>query len=290
MKKSIVNAISLFVWLALRIRSCFVFGKSGFRVLLYHSVTDGIDKKEDKSEVNVPPELFKRQISFLEKHGYSFINLSQCYDIVSGKIECTKKAVLLTFDDGLRNILKEAIPFLKCRGISATIFVSGNFTKSGECYSWIERKEQLDPMRWVDLRGILDFFDVGSHSLSHTNMCLLNEDDIEKEVLRSKQLIEENTGKSVTSFSYPFGFIDAFDNRVKDALYRSGYKMAFCNIFGENKQRDDLFELKRMRVSAGDMPFRVLMKIEGAYDWVDKLKMLTIQYRTNKLSKNKGGY
>ena len=52
--------------------------------------------------------------------------------------------------------------------------------------------------------------------------------------------------------------------------------MAFCNVFGENKPGDDPFELKRMRISSFDIGFRLQMKIEGAYDWVDKVKAITI--------------
>lgn len=279
MKELIIDIVSFLAWMALRAQCLFMPRRYGFRVLLYHSITDAIGKEEDRTHLNVPPGLFKRQISFLEERGYVFINLSQCYDIMRGKIKCPKQSLLLTFDDGLRNILEEVIPFLKGKGIRPVVFISCNYTESGECFPWISNKGLLNPMSWEDIAAICNYADISSHSMSHMNMRRLSESEIARECLASKQLIEQKTGNNVISFSYPFGFSDAFDNRVKKILDKSGYKIAFSNIFGENKLGNDLFELRRMRVSASDIPFRLLMKMEGANDWIDKAKILYIRLR-----------
>lgn len=44
-----------------------------------------------------------------------------------------------------------------------------------------------------------------SHGLSHTACSALNENDLRREMLESKKIIEESTNKRVNSFCYPYG-------------------------------------------------------------------------------------
>jgi peptidoglycan/xylan/chitin deacetylase (PgdA/CDA1 family) len=70
-----------------------------------------------------------------------------------------------------------------------------------------EYLEQNQPYLSVQqIRSLLnDGFEIGSHSMSHPVFSRLSYEQIEHEIFASVQLLQTTFGKTITSFSYPFG-------------------------------------------------------------------------------------
>lgn len=90
-------------------------------VIMYHSVT---------SEDFVPPvwtqlpaNLFRSQLEFLRDH-YRFVTLGETVEAIRTNKRFSKRAALVTFDDGLKNNFDVAFPILKDLGVPATIFLT----------------------------------------------------------------------------------------------------------------------------------------------------------------------
>ena len=64
---------------------------------------------------------------------------------------------------------------------------------------------------------------------------------------------------------------NTFNERIKQIVKNSGYEKAYTNIMGFNSRRSDLYELRRIRIYSTDNMFRFKIKINGAYNWVDKI-------------------
>jgi peptidoglycan/xylan/chitin deacetylase (PgdA/CDA1 family) len=84
--------------------------------------------------------------------------------------------------------------------------------------------------------------EIGSHSVSHEILPLLNDEDLELEIHHSKQQLEAVTQKPVSSFCYPNG---DFDQRCLDLVEKHGYQQAVTTVNGSNQNPAAPFTLKR---------------------------------------------
>ena len=80
-----------------------------------------------------------------------------------------------------------------------------------------------------------------------------------------KEFIEEKIGAGVDYLSYPMG---GFNEEVKAAVKRAGYKGACATNRGFAELNKDVYELKRVKVTNSDMskPFSFRAKLSGYYN------------------------
>ena len=69
---------------------------------------------------------------------YQFISLDEAVDVIAGRKAPPKNGLVLTFDDGYRNNVTEALPVLKKHGAPAAFFIATGFVETRESY-WIDR-------------------------------------------------------------------------------------------------------------------------------------------------------
>src|SRR3989344_3334619 len=161
-------------------------------VLMYHSVGNS------GWEFSVTPEIFEKQTRYLKINDYNFLTAGELYDIISSKRKLTGKNVLLTFDDGYRDFMTEAVPILEKYKILAALFIHTN--RSSE-----QLKNGIPLLNWAEIKLLSNNFEIGSHSHSHPNLKNLSTDELENEIRDSTRLIQETTDKSPEIFAYPFG-------------------------------------------------------------------------------------
>jgi peptidoglycan/xylan/chitin deacetylase (PgdA/CDA1 family) len=89
---------------------------------------------------------------------------------------------------------------------------------------------------------------------------------LKKEVKDSKRILEENLKKEVNAFSYPCGRLNS---RVRQEVVIAGYKAAVVTNPGKNCPDDDVFALKRLRISenASNM-FVFWIETSGYYNFI----------------------
>lgn len=206
-----------------------------FRVLMYHSLSDKIDK----SQITTPLCLFEQHMQILAERKYA-----------------VGKDIILTFDDGFLDNLK-MIPILEKFRFPATIFIATDF---------IGRSSYLN---WIDLKRLLEtkLITLGSHTQSHRLLSRLTDVELEEEIMGSKKKLEDNLGIEIFSFAYPFGCYGSFDKRALRILKKAGYRAAFTNIAGKNSVTTDQYQLRRTRISWMDEPKEFVKELQGAYDW-----------------------
>ena len=98
-------------------------------------------------------------------------------------------------------------------------------------------------MSWDQLRGLPPRgHEVGSHSLSHPILTLVDDAQLEREVAGSRARLEAELGVPVLSFCYPNG---SCDDRVAAAVRRAGYRRAVTTRWGSNAAGADDVRLHR---------------------------------------------
>jgi peptidoglycan/xylan/chitin deacetylase (PgdA/CDA1 family) len=72
------------------------------------------------------------------RDAYTPVPLSRIVEWLEGRAEPTERAVAVTFDDGYRDVLTNAVPVLSRLGIPATVYVVTDFVKEGKMV-WTDR-------------------------------------------------------------------------------------------------------------------------------------------------------
>jgi peptidoglycan/xylan/chitin deacetylase (PgdA/CDA1 family) len=90
--------------------------------------------------------------------------------------------------------------------------------------------------------------EIGSHSVSHEILPLLEANSLEREIRLSKEQLEETVQMPITSFCFPNG---DFDERVLDIVKSCGYSNAVTTLTGANDIGAEAFTLRRRFVHEG---------------------------------------
>jgi peptidoglycan/xylan/chitin deacetylase (PgdA/CDA1 family) len=157
----------------------------------------------------------------------------------------------LTFDDGYRDFLTEAMPILDRYDFTATVFVlTGRFGGSNEWDRPGPQKALLtaDEVRHVAASGI----EIASHGVNHVALGSGSDDAVlATEVRRSKADLEHLLGKPVRGFCYPYGSVDG---RAVGAIRDAGYDYG-CAIW--RSAEIGRHAIPRTYIHNGDSPWRM---------------------------------
>jgi peptidoglycan/xylan/chitin deacetylase (PgdA/CDA1 family) len=220
-------------------------------IIMYHS----IDDKADVSKLSVSPESFEAQMMFLKNRGYNAVKLEDLAVMVKEN-KIPYKTIAITFDDGFENNYTAAYPVLKELGISAAIFIIPEWIGKEGYLTWDQVVEMSDS-------GLIS---IGSHTMSHAYLAGIEDKRLEPEISDSKHFIEAHIGKEVRNFSYPLG---AFDSDARDMVIKTGYTIAVATNPGGKYPKNDLFAMKRIRISrTSDNLFVFWIETSGFYTWI----------------------
>lgn len=243
-----------------RLRSLPVIPGS-LRVLMYHKVND-----QGGNSLSVPVSLFAEQMAFLKEH-YAAVSAADLVAHVETGVPLPARAVLLTFDDGYRDVHRNAHPVLRRLGLPAVLFASTDFIGGDASFPHDRRFSDLDNavLSWAELREMGDVFEVGAHACSHRPLTSLPSSEARREVFDSKRVIEDRLGRPVRLFSYPKGGPHDFNDEIRGFVKEAGYSLCFTTIPRTNRPPLARFDLARYNVEPyGSFYFRRLL--EGSCD------------------------
>lgn len=212
----------------------FVNSKYVIPIAMYHYVKPDAKKKE---VLVVSPETFDKQMSFLSRHKYNVINLDEVADLINNKKKVPPKTLSINFDDGYEDNFVYAFPILQKYKIKATIFLIVDFIGKQGYLNWDQIQKMHDS-------GLIVF---GSHTMTHPFLeTLKTDEELQQEIKKSKLYLEEKLKDNVYALAYPCG---RFTDRVKAFVKDSGYKAAVATNPGKKCKDNDVYALKRLRIS-----------------------------------------
>lgn len=89
---------------------------------------------------------------------------------------------------------------------------------------------------------------IGGHTVTHPVLSRLDPPSQRYEIGECKRRLEAELGEPVTSFSYPVGSRDAFDDHTRASLREHGFRWAFSYYGGYLSQNVDGFNIPRTAV------------------------------------------
>jgi len=195
-------------------------------VLCYHAVSPTWEHR-----LSITPELLLRQVRLLKRF----------------------RRVRASFDDAFRSAAS-VFPELERLGVPVQVFVCTGYARDGAPLSIPELASDdprlLATMTWDALRGV----EVGSHGVTHAHLTRLSDEELRRELVESKEQIEDELGRACPDFAYPYG---EHDERVRAAVRAAGYERAY----GLTSDRSDPFALRRIDLYRRHTPFRALLRL-----------------------------
>lgn len=174
---------------------------------------------------------FSAQMRFLQQSGRQGISVG------SALAGADHRSVVVTFDDGSETDLLTAAPILRELGFGATFYVTAGFVGRRGYLS----QEQL---RELAAAG----FEVGCHSMTHPYLPDLSDQDLRREIIDAKYVLERITGGRVEHFSCPGG---QYDQRVLRLAKEGGYKSVANSEIHANGKDTSHYSLGRVAVMRG---------------------------------------
>ena len=201
---------------------------------MYHRV--GQDVRGDPEitrALTVPTAVFAEEMAWLRRDGFQAITPLQLFDALELGTRLPHKPVLITFDDGYRDILWNAAPILRRLRMPATAFIISGRVSDGDpsFLTWSE-------LRRLEARG----FTIGSHTVHHLELTLLPPREAYAELVASRDSLESRLHRRVLWFAYPSGRTNAGVVRL---VRKAGYLLAMTTRPGVVQRADEPFLLHR---------------------------------------------
>ncbi len=191
-------------------------------VLCYHALSASWP-----AALAIPAERLERQLEYLVRAGYRGATFSEAV-----LAPPARKTLAVTFDDGFRSVIDEALPILTRLGLPGTAFVPTALVGRPGPMAWpgTERwlgtphESGLHSMTWRQLTMLADAgWEVASHTCTHPRLTELDDERLADELVRSRAECEQRIGRPCRSIAYPYGDVDA---RVVRAAAAAGYASA----------------------------------------------------------------
>jgi peptidoglycan/xylan/chitin deacetylase (PgdA/CDA1 family) len=119
---------------------------------------------------------------------------------------------------------------------------------------------------WAEIQEMAEsgVVSIGSHTVNHPNLSLVQPDVLRFELLESKRKLEEMTGQPVTTLAYPYGDPGSFNELVMQEARAAGYVCAFTTVQGSVGGPDvERFRLKRIMLFDYQESGAVAMKLSA---------------------------
>jgi peptidoglycan/xylan/chitin deacetylase (PgdA/CDA1 family) len=170
------------------------------------------------SPISVEPEEFRRQVEWLIAAGVRIVSPDQLLELDDGS-----DAVALTFDDGFRNLMREALPVLEERSLAATVFIVTG--RVGRDNRWGDREApgipSLPLLSWDDLGKMVERgVSLGAHTRTHPHLTAVSPGELDAELAEPALEMERRLGQRPAGFAYPYGSVDARVASAVAASYR----------------------------------------------------------------------
>ena len=242
-------------------------GATTLRVLMYHKINDIPD-----NPTTVPVSLFDEQLALTRELGHTIVDLDAVLDHYVRRRPLPPNAVLITFDDGYRDIYDNALPVLQKHGAPAVIFVPVAYMDISmplphETHL-ISRGIRNSTLDWALVRALDDSgVRVESHGIAHRPLAEVALDDAVREIAVSRLKLEERLGRPVRAYAYVKGSEAHFHPVHESLLKQAGYDIAFTSVSRGNTIDTAPFRLGRYNVEPySPRTFRLVLS--GACDLI----------------------
>jgi peptidoglycan/xylan/chitin deacetylase (PgdA/CDA1 family) len=241
-------------------------------LLSYHSV------HPRKRHVAISPELFRRHLILLKAHCRVLTFGELAEHVLGGSGRRSEEPLVgITFDDGYLDNYEYALPILRELRVPATFFVTVGLIDQNEAViehflhglQWKRTWADIEPMSWDQLIEMREGgMEIGSHGYAHTNLALLEGDQVQRDLSVARSRLEEVLDSRVLILAYPFGKPGIHvTKRVVEAAKEAGYTFATTTASRGVRPADCPHLIPRFVIGVTE-PAWVGFKVWGGEDFI----------------------
>ncbi len=183
-------------------------------ILIYHSIRpwEPSDSKGARRWI-ASPQTLEAELGWLKDHGYTSVSFEALAAHLERGAPLPPRPVIISFDDDWQSQYVNAVPLLRRYGFTATFFI------------WVRAVGRAHHMSWDEIQELdAEGMEIGCHTMTHLFLTKLKSDEqLRREIVSAKDLIEAHVRHPVTTLAYPFG---QYDERVVAAARAAGFTTA----------------------------------------------------------------
>jgi peptidoglycan/xylan/chitin deacetylase (PgdA/CDA1 family) len=213
--------------------------RSSYVAFCYHELSHGREPVDP--ELDVPASRFRGQLRLLRLLGFRPLTLEELasyHDDTASSLG--RRRYLLTADDGYRQALDS---LAQADAAHPVAFVIASFAADPPRGGSTLVIADLDAVRAARRAGVA----IGVHGSWHRSLVACDDEQLAEELASSAADLDAFDHADV--FAYPYGHHDA---RVRDAVRRAGYQLAFTTEAGLNSAGTDRWCLRRISIKPSD--------------------------------------
>jgi peptidoglycan/xylan/chitin deacetylase (PgdA/CDA1 family) len=158
---------------------------------------------------DLPKEIFHDLLKKLSKKA-DFIRIENAVEAIQNKTHQNQKLISFTFDDGFEECYTKIAPVLSDFNTNAAFFINPGFIDGNENYIKHFTKSVVHvnkkPMTWKMIKELHQKgFIIGSHTFDHVRLVGLNNAQMQKQIIESKNRIAEQTESPCDYFAWTYG-------------------------------------------------------------------------------------
>lgn len=178
---------------------------------------------------------FEEKIRYLASIG-TFLSADEVLAIVRCEKPLNGRFFHLSFDDGFRNIITNALPVLRENGVPATFFVptsviSADFARASNYSLNITHYPRvIELATWDDLAMAQEQgLQIASHTRTHARFTDISGSSaaLQDEIFGSKEDLEQHLGRPCPYISWPYGSASDADASSLEYVKRAEYEACF---------------------------------------------------------------
>jgi peptidoglycan/xylan/chitin deacetylase (PgdA/CDA1 family) len=238
-------------------------GKRFLAILLFHRVTDQIPE----DGLTVSTARF-RAICHLLQRRFRVVSVSELAHLHRSRQPLPPRTVAVTFDDCYRDNLFAA-RVLAEHGLAASFFLPTAFLDTDHVFPWDHHLPPMPNLTWNDVREMAALgHTIGSHTVNHLDLGKVSLPDAQREIVESKQVIEDKIGAAVRWFAYPYGGVQHFRPGLASYVEEAGYEGCLSGYGGFIYADSDSRLLPREAVPYFSNVLNLELHLRGCLDFV----------------------
>lgn len=257
--------------------------KVKLRILCYHSVSD-LEAGMIYPVSNVQTREFHCQMEYLHKNRYHSPSFEVLERYLKGEGDLPEKSIIVSFDDGFKNICDNAIPILSAYGFCAIVFISTDYIDDREKFEFVDwevwgkmngNSNSVDsgflPLSKKDILDLskLDNVMIASHGCTHVPYNKMPRKKRICHLKNSKTILEKIIDKSVLHFAFPNGEYDSesLDLATREYIYIYSVEKGSVPPGSENNTNI----IPRHSINMHQSFHEFIVQVSGGYDAIRKM-------------------
>ena len=174
---------------------------------------------------NLPQEVFYDLLKKLSQQS-DFIRIEDAIEAIKSKTQINQKLIAFTFDDGFEECHTKIAPVLANFNTNAAFFINPGFIDGDENYRKNFTKNIVhvnkQPMTWQMIKELhQQGFVIGNHTFDHKKLVNLSIQELEKQIVKSKLIIESKIAAPCNYFAWTYGEINDIDTPALEMVLKT---------------------------------------------------------------------